>query len=491
MDELRCGGRGSASTRDAEAGFTIIEVLVAAFVLLVGVLGTLALIDASISVGQTSRSREAATNLTREIVETAREIDYDLLLTNTAPAALQSIDGLADADTSTAGWQVRRRGVTYTLTVESCMFDDPKDGIFAGDRTQYCDRDATGDPAPAAVDANGDDYRKLTIAAAWDSRRVRLIANIVNPAGGFGPRITAVGSSPVVNTNRVIPVSGTTTSVQMTVTTTAANSLNWDAGDSEHGGQLQDPSGATSWPFAWSLGTPVAPADYTCATPVDWVPDAPAYQMTFQPFDASGTPGDLRTQTIAIDRSTPYKLCDFAGGRNPQHGSVVDLQWGASFEGDVGSYSVWRKKQAEEATDKLVCNGVRAAECTDVNPPAGAIDYYVRPKQDNFALGQVFGPQTNLTIPAVGTPNTAPAAPTAVSVAAGAQPEISWTASSSSDVIFYRIYREGQLIAHRYGKTSDAATHSFIDKDAGGTTYTYFVSAVDNDFAESAVVPAS
>jgi prepilin-type N-terminal cleavage/methylation domain-containing protein len=189
-----------------EEGFTIIEVMVAMLVMLVGVLGTLTLIDTAMSVGKTSRSREAATNLTREIVETAREIDYETLLTATAPAALQSKDGFADDDAPTPGWQITRRGVTYTLTVEACIFDDPKDGNYASNNVAgYCSGLGSG-----ITDANGDDYRKLTVSAAWDGKRVRLIANIVNPAGGFGPRITGVASFPLVNTNLAIPVSGTT-----------------------------------------------------------------------------------------------------------------------------------------------------------------------------------------------------------------------------------------------------------------------------------------
>ena len=472
-----------------EGGFTIIEVLVAMLVLLVGVLGTVALIDTSLAVGETSRSREAATNLTREIVETAREIDYDALLTATAPAALQAKDGLADENASLPGWQLTRRGVTYTVTVESCIFDDPKDGNFATNNgAGYCPGLGSG-----STDSNGDDYRKLTVSAAWAGKRVRLIANVVNPAGGFGPRITSVASSPVVNTNLVIPVSGSTTSLAMTVGTTPATSLNWDAGDSKSGGQMSNVNGATTWQFHWSLGTPADPSTYTCATTVGWVPDGPAYQMTFQPFDTSGTPGDLRTQTIAIDRSAPYRLCNFAGGRNPQHGGVVDLQWRASFEGDVVSYSVWRKKQSDEATDRLVCPAVRATECTDDDPPgSGALEYYVRPQQDNFALNQALGPQTDLIVPAVDSADTAPTAPGSPALTAGAQPTITWTASQDDGaVIFYRIYRDGQAIAQRYGKTSNGTTLEFIDKDAGGSSHTYFVSAVDDGFAESPVVPAS
>lgn len=477
--------------RGREDGFTIIEVLVASFVLLVGVLGTVTLIDTAMGVGKTSRTREAATNLAREIVETAHVVDYDLLLSDTATSALQSKDGLADAQPGSTGWQVQRRGVTFAVTVESCIFDDPKDGSFAGASTSagYCA------PSAGSGDSNGDDYRKLTVTSAWGGKRVRLIANVVNPTGGFGPRIRSVATSPVVNTNGVIPVTSTDASVTVDVQTSAANSLNWDAGDTKNGGQLTDAAGATAWSFTWSLGTPVPVASYTCSTAVDWVTDGPAYQMTFQPFDLSGTPGDLRTQTVAIDRSTPYPLCGFDGGRNPQHGGVIDLQWRASFEADVISYSVWRRKQGAEPSDKLVCDAVRRTECSDLGPPSGtdAISYYVRPKQDNLQYGQALGPATDLNVPAFTTANSAPTAPTAVTLTAGAQPSISWTGASDSDgsVLFYRIYRDGQTIAHRYGKTSDADTLTFSDRESGGTAHTYYVSAVDDAFAESALVPAS
>lgn len=469
-------------------GFTIIEVMIAMLLLLVGVLGTIALIDTASGVGTTTRSREAATNLGREIAEAAREIDYDLLLTSTATAALQGVAGLEDDRPATPGWQIERRNAIYTVTVASCVYDDPKDGAFSGDRSTYC-----GSTTSATSDSNGDDYRKLTVVAAWGARRVPLITNVVNPAGGFGPRITSVTSTPTVNANAVIPIIAGTTNVAMTIGTTSAASLNWDAGDAENGGQLSEPSGATSWPFTWALGTPVSPDSFTCETEFVWVPDAPAYLMTFQPFDSSGTPGDLRTQTVAIDRSVPYQLCAFAGGRNPQHGGVIDLQWRASLDGDVVSYSVWREKQGAEPADKLVCDAVATSECADDNPPNGdgAIDYYVMPRQDNFALGDAFGPRRNLTIDPV-TQNSAPDSPGNPRVTGGSQREITWSPASDSDgsVILYRIYRDGQAIADRYGKTSDGATLAFTDRDAGTTSRTYYVSAVDDEFAESTLEQA-
>lgn len=486
MDDRPCSAR--------QDGFTLIETMVAMLVLLVGVLGTAMLLQTALAVGETSRSREAATNLGREIVEAARSIDYELLLTGTAPAALQAVDGLQDWDTAAAGWQVRRRGVIYTVSIDACIYDEPKDGSSSANTgAGYCPGLASG-----SGDANGDDYRKLVVTTAWQARQVRLTSNIVNPAGGFGPRITSVSSTPAANANSIIVAGGSTTSIAMTVGTTPATSLNWDAGDTKNRGQLTSLSSATSWAFSWPLGTPADPASYTCTTVIDWVSDAPAYQMTFQPFDSSGTPGDLRTQTVSVDRSSPYPLCDFAGGRNPQHGGangVIDLQWRPSFEGDVVSYSVWRKKQGLETSDPLICDAVRTTECTDPAPPtpSGAIDYYVRARQDNLALGQVFGAQKDLALPATTTANSAPAAPGSVALVGGEQPTISWTASSDSDgsVIFYRIYRGGQAIAARYGKTSNGTTLSFTDKAAGGTSHTYYVSAVDDGFAESPLVQAA
>lgn len=478
-----------------EDGFTIIEVIVASFVMLVGVLGTLALIDTAMSVGSTSRSREAATNLSREIVEAARLVNYDLLLTDTAPAKLQSLGGLADDDPAAAGWQIKRRGTTFRVTVAACIYDDPKDGSSSQNTAAgYCPGLASG-----TTDPNGDDYRKITVTAAWGARRVRLIANVVNPSGGFGPRITNVSSAPPIDAEGILKVN-TGTTIDVTVTTTPATSLNWDAGDAKHRGQIADAAGATSWRPVWSLGE--LPPGYDCTTP-GWTPDAPAYEMTLQPFDSSGTPGDLRTQIVSIDRRIPYALCEFAGGRNPRHNpqsnGVVDLQWRASFEGDVASYSVWRVRQGAETSDRLVCDAVPATitECTDDNVPSadGALDYYVRPKQNNWSFGQVFGDSAPLSIAAVGTPNSVPSGPAGVTADPAAPGRITWSESTDSDgsVIFYRIYRGGQTIAHRYARTSNATgpTFAFTDKDAGAGGHTYYVSAVDNAFAESPLVPAS
>src|SRR5258705_449389 len=64
---------------DDESGFTIIEVMVAIFILLIGVLGAVTLTNTANAITNNNKAREGATNLSREIAEAARQVDYDKL----------------------------------------------------------------------------------------------------------------------------------------------------------------------------------------------------------------------------------------------------------------------------------------------------------------------------------------------------------------------------------------------------------------------------
>src|ERR687884_310232 len=71
--------RSMGSTRalaQSAAGLTLVETLVAATLLLIGALGTFALIDAANGSTAASRAREGATNLGREVLEDARSVAY-------------------------------------------------------------------------------------------------------------------------------------------------------------------------------------------------------------------------------------------------------------------------------------------------------------------------------------------------------------------------------------------------------------------------------
>src|SRR3989442_187779 len=109
-------------------GFTLVEVLVATFILLVGLLGAVALLDGANATTVRTKTREAGTNLVREVLERAHAIPYAHLTSQELVALLQAQSGLGDADLSAGGWQIKRRNVVYTLSASVCSMDDPADG---------------------------------------------------------------------------------------------------------------------------------------------------------------------------------------------------------------------------------------------------------------------------------------------------------------------------------------------------------------------------
>ena len=60
-----------------ERGFTMVEVIVAGLILVVGVLSLVALVDAANGATTSNKQREAATNLAREVIENSGTVSYD------------------------------------------------------------------------------------------------------------------------------------------------------------------------------------------------------------------------------------------------------------------------------------------------------------------------------------------------------------------------------------------------------------------------------
>jgi hypothetical protein len=115
----------------------MVEVMVACLVLVVGLLGTVAMVDAANHTTSTTMAREGATNLAREMTERAREVSYPSLTQTGGPALLQALPGLASTSGGGA-WTVVRRDVTYTITLSVCSLDDPADGVGSRDPATFC-----------------------------------------------------------------------------------------------------------------------------------------------------------------------------------------------------------------------------------------------------------------------------------------------------------------------------------------------------------------
>lgn len=141
---------------DEEDGFTLVEVLVAAVVLVVGMLGVFTLVDAANGTTTRSMAREGATTLARDLVERSRQVAFDSH--GSAAFGIGVRTSLPDAGSTVAidasTFQVTRRGNRrYTATITSCKIDDPADGIGPHDAT-FCDftepPPGGGNPGPGA-----------------------------------------------------------------------------------------------------------------------------------------------------------------------------------------------------------------------------------------------------------------------------------------------------------------------------------------------------
>ncbi len=124
--------------RSDERGITIIEVMAAAFVLVVGILGVLTLLNTANATTTTTLAREQANTLARDVVERAHQLQYSSLVTASAPALFRQAlsDGPATASAD-GSWTMSRRGTTYTVSIRTCSVDDRTDGVGVTDGT-FC-----------------------------------------------------------------------------------------------------------------------------------------------------------------------------------------------------------------------------------------------------------------------------------------------------------------------------------------------------------------
>ena len=178
---------------------TLVEVMIAMVILLIGVLGTLTLVQGSMSSTSATTAREQATNLARDLIERSRQADYADMTYAGAPATLRSTLA-ADSPTPLSGstFTVTRRNVDYEVTVFACSIDDPTDGAGAGDAT-FCAAPVTnpvpGDPDPGLAAA----VNVLGIEVSLGGTGLTLVCNAL----GLQP----IGEQLTAQLNPVAPVS--------------------------------------------------------------------------------------------------------------------------------------------------------------------------------------------------------------------------------------------------------------------------------------------
>ncbi len=480
-----------------ERGYTLVELLVAVMVLVIGMLGAFTLLDGANRTTVTNNARAGATNLGREILEDARSVDYDTL----TPAAILPTLRAKQGDTATTlPWTVNRRGITYTVTTDVCTFDDPKDNVAAAPPVNVCTPQA---PVPAtagtlAPDNQPDDFRRATVTLTWDTgggaKTLSLVSLINNPAGGLGPRITLF-TAPPDNVGQLTSATAAT----FPTTTTSAGAVHWNS-DGAPNGAGDSTGGATSWTTTWPLGSPAAginppvsgtwPAQYTGATVLDG-----SYTVTAQAFDTLGIAGDARVAVLPLNRSLPLTVAGFEAGRNSFQGSV-DFRWDPNPERDIIGYRVYNAgpdNTLGNGNDSLVCStpSVSTTSCSDLSPQSGTPSYFVVALDRTDLIASSSAPRESQYARVVAVPSVAPAAPapplllTGTADASTGNPSLSWTHPNAAGVRFFRIYRDNCCsVANRYDATSSNAL-SWTDTNPGTTNRQYWLTAVGPTLNES------
>jgi prepilin-type N-terminal cleavage/methylation domain-containing protein len=485
----------------SEHGFTLVEVLVAIVVLLVGVLGVVSLVDGANAVTSKTRAREGGTNVARTIIEISRSIRYRDLTAAELLDQLQSRPGLADSKPD-AGYTIRSRNVDYAVTLTVCSMDDPQDnlGVHTGPVT-FCSDSDTLASGQSAADRNPDDYKRVRVTLSWTTRGVgqsiTQTSAIINPVGGLGPSITSLTmTSPTSNSD---PLSITSPLVHradfLATTSTSAQGVTWSVG-----GEPQGPASGSglNWTFSWDLDEPNGDVIYHDCT----------YVIQADAFDDQDRSGAPRAVTVVLNRRAPIAPTGFGGGRNGS-GNYVDLRWLPNPECDIRGYRVYRSDTAGQLGTPVTCldeatDATIELECID-QPPSSATYYYTVVGLDLPPGGGTAREGTASSQISVGSPPSSPPAPTNVRLCIGdgslncldaeglpapvGAVVVAWDPSSDPDGIqFYRIYRDGTAYADRHDTYFPDATNpgfAWIEFDTGNPPHTYRVSAVDGSFAES------
>jgi prepilin-type N-terminal cleavage/methylation domain-containing protein len=524
---------GSFTTE--EDGFTLVEVMIAATVLLVGLVGVTLMLTHAATATWSTKAREQGVSLQRELVENTRAIPYDQLSGVTLASRIQALPaaGLADSSPS-PGWTIRRRGFTYAVSVGVCSVDDPSDGSGTHDGAAFCatgagaatpdqcstllgidagiqgtaaaatasvnvgdcgidlNLDGTVDklteasvgicllfcPPPAGTsDPTPEDYKRIVVLVRWDrgtGRRYALQSSTIsNPGASSAPAVVTL------TTSAADPITSGSTAAFTATTNRAANNVAWSVDGTQRGAAS---GSGTNWTFSWGLGTVSAGSAPSAGEVLDG-----SYVVGAKAFDSYGAYGQTRSLTLRLNRRAPYAPTRFEAGRN---GSAVDFEWSANAERDIKGYRVYRDPLV--GADVQVCALTTATSCRDASPPAGSLTYYVVAVDTTTAGALREGLQS--AGDTVGVTNTPPSPPSGLTAStSGANTILIWSASPGDpdlgdSVDHYRIYRDGTTYEDRYDRTSTGSDLTFTDTKTNGLQHTYRVVAVDQNLAESTMI---
>ncbi len=473
--------------------------MVAAVLLLVGLVGTLTIVEQASSVTLKTRTREQATSLQRELVEAARSVPYDKLSQNTVGPAIRARPALGDSSLTAAGWSVVRRGQNYTVAVGVCTVDDPGDGIGAHEAGSFC---ASGSATPAdanldgvvdglvnpaattctgstCTDTNPADYKRIVSLVIWARGSNVQTSQVNNPGVASAPAVTSLtpATNSITDTRTTLGLTATTTGTPVTV----AMYLDGTAISPVFAG------GGSSWTDTWTLG---ALTTTTGAQPGATETLDGSYQLSAKAFDVYGQYGATRSQTIVVNRRVAFATAHVEAGRN---GGAVEIQWSPAKEQDSAGFRVERRVVTNGSPGgwTQVCARKVQTACQDTSAPTPAtgrsLEYSVI-GTDTDAAGAVRDGDRSEVVSVVDPAPDVPTSPGTLAAAlVSGNVELTWTAPSTGAADHYNVYRDGTGYNDRLDSfyLTSGGTLKYVDTKTTGQAHDYWITAVNAQLGES------
>ena len=343
-----------------EAGFTLIEVLVASMILVTGLLAVFGMLVTASHASATNRTRQAETSLAKEAIENIRSVGYAQLLPTTLAATLAP--QIPGSTVSGSTLSVTRSIYSFNVSFTACSLDDFNDGYGDHNSPPISGGSWCSDVAPnGATDTNPDDYKRVSVTVtAIGARTAPTIQQTVLIYAGptRGPAVNCLSISATCPGADQIVKTGSSLAFNVT-TTSPASAVQWLVnGSPPAAGQIPagsvDPYAPTTNPsqFTWSF----PPADGT-------------YTIAAIGYDTSGKPGTRSTLQVTLNRHQALPPTTVNAGWNGQINGV-DIQWVPSVDQDVQYYRVYHQYGASPAAVVAGCSQVNGTSCTDLSAPS-------------------------------------------------------------------------------------------------------------------------
>jgi Tfp pilus assembly protein PilV len=516
-----------------EGGFTIVEVMVASVVLIVGLGALMEMLITADHVISNTRYRQEETSIAREVLEDARGLAYSSIIQSSIASSLQPT--VPGSTVSGSNLIVTRSispstasGVRFKVTFTACSLDSPSDGYGNHDSAPVSGGSWCADVASnGTTDSNPDDYKRVSVTVkrvGFSTPTVQQTV-LIYQLPQNGPAVSCLSTTSNCPGSNVTVTSGSSLTFNVT-TTSSAFRIQWlvngnTPASSQIGGGGVDPytPSGTGSTFTWSYPT-------TTYNGTTYTIDG-TYTITAVAYDAEGNSGTRSSLQVTVNEHTVLPPATVTAGWNDLMGGV-DVQWLPSVDQDVQYYQVWHKYGNLPAVQVATCGtsgNVSGTSCTDTSavltaeaPPLAALrptclnpqqsytttDYYyvvgwdTDPSTGNPRASTFSSPQSDANLC-----NHQPNKPTGLTAtASGSTVQLSWTAPSPGDpdtgdsIQDWRIYRwdpSGGMTdpGSRYqliGTSSSSPVTSYTDTspDPNGTAENYCVTSVDTRLNESA-----